>query len=450
MNYFKQINAPAVEAYFYRKGQWVDELNAVKESLSEDFSQKSSNFSNRAPSFSFADFAKTGQAMFCYGTVFGLFLGVLICIPSLFLIMGLIAGIHILIRSLFAFSLLVGELLFLRINGLFKLCPHCHERFVLPVYECPGCGAKHQLLLSGTRYGILFRKCTTRGCEKLIPVTRITGKKKLPSFCRKCGNPLEKIDYKPITLAFMGGPSVGKTMLFYSTVANLLQEIATNKHYTAEVSKDDENKLNRIKGLIAGGVFPNSTQNTSIDAFCIDFKKNGDLFPYRLYLYDPPGESFRSLNDLSVHRYYNHLKAIIWVLDPFTLDSIRAKFPTSLLDSVKVGALSPEMCLERWLVGLEKNFNGIFKDLVCAVAINKTDVPQFIARTGLVVGDGDEKCRFFLDNNGGSNFIRILDDKFSKVCFFAVSATDGSSNGQTYSSRGMDLLLEWVWNQILR
>jgi len=455
MNIFKQPDEPAVESYFYWKGRWLDELKATcRETWKLNQQEFQRSRSLIADAIEDARFSKIQwfKVIFRVMVAAAVFLGTFIWTPLLLLLAVTVAGCLCLAYVSIALLLMGGEYLFLKIHGLFKLCPHCHERVSLPVYECPQCHARHMNLVPSPRYGLFYRRCASSGCGAKIPVTRITGRKTLHAFCRKCNRPLEQVDYVPMTLAFMGGPSVGKTMIFHSLAAKVLPEVSSTMGLSTVVNNNEEkDKLNRMEAWIQNGEFPQATQNRAIDAFCVDLVRNTGGYPYRLYLYDPPGESFRSTNDLRVHTYYNHLKSVIWVFDPFTLERIRSEFDgeQKLLEGVKVGAMSPERCLELWLIGLKKEFSGVLKGLNCAVAINKTDVLALASLTGLKAGDDDAACREFLDRYGCAGFINTLERTFSHVRFFAVSAVGQSASGRAFQPIGLDGVMKWVLGQML-
>jgi len=456
MNLFASIDEPAHENYFYWKGRWVEDVKAVSREA-WDRNYESFKQSNRkvAEAFQSARYEKRPllwlKVMFFVAQSAAVFLGTFIWTPILVAVFCGMAVVLCLSYSALAFTLATSERLFTKINGLFNLCKHCHAKVDLPVYECPNCHARHMRLLPGPRYGVFYRRCSTPGCSARIPTLRLTGTKKLPSFCRSCGTALSNDDYVPITVAFLGGPSVGKTMLFNALATESLQT-AIQRHAWKMVVKDEEaEKISQMRDWVEHGITPRTTQDRAIEAFCVDADRGDAKFPLRVYLYDPPGESFRSTAKLSIHRYYNNLKGIVWVIDPFTLEAVRSRLSEyeADLDAAKIGALGPEECFERWLIGMEKDFAGVVKDSVCAVVINKTDVPCFAKTMGLQMGDGDEKCRKFLSEQDCDGFINTVDRTFSKVRYFAVSATGGAVEGEKFIPKGLDAATQWVFENLV-
>lgn len=456
MNPFSMIDEPAEEKYFFWKGRWISE---VKATCREVWSLNLTSFreSNMKVAVAWQSARISGKlawlkVVFFIAQSAAVFLGTFIWTPVLVALFCAIAGLVCIGYSIAAFALALGEHLFLRIHGLFNLCKHCHAKVDLPVYECPRCHARHMNLLPGPRYGILHRKCSTPGCGEKIPLLRINGKKNLPAFCRGCGAPLSSADFVPVTIAFLGGPSVGKTMLFNALATESLESAINGHSWKMVVTNEDEDKICQMKKWVEGGVLSSTTQDRAIEALCIDADRGEGHFPLRVYLYDPPGESFSNTSKLSIHKYYNHLKGVIWVVDPFTIEEVRRRLSGRELEfeSAKVGALPPEECLERWLIGMEKDFSGIIKDSVCAVLITKTDVPCFSEVSGLNMGDDDAACRKFLSDFDCDSLVNTLDRTFNKVRFFAVSATGGKREGEKFNPVGLEEATKWIFNNLVQ
>ena len=455
MKFPSMIDEPAEEKNFYWKGRWLHDVKGTcKEAWVRNLESFRENNVRVAESWQYARmagrFAWLKVAFFIAQSA-AVFLGTFIWTPLLVALFCSVAGIVCVTYSVTGFLFASSERLFLSIHGLFNLCKHCHAKVDLPIYECPKCHARHSRLLPSARYGIFFRKCSTPGCGAKIPVLRISGKKKLPAFCRECGSALSSGDFIPITIAFLGGPSVGKTMLFNTLAGEALETAIARHSWRMIVNEDEHGKIEQMKGWIEHGVTPRTTQDRAIEALCIDADRGAERFPLKVYMYDPPGESFATLSNLKTHRYYNNLKGVVWVLDPFTLDEVQRRLSgrESEFASAKVGALPPEECLERWLIGMEKDFSGVVKGSVCAVVITKTDVPCLSEVTGINMGDEDEACRNFLLNCQCDNLVNTIDRTFSKVRFFAVSATGGEPEGRAFAPVGIDTATTWIFDNLV-
>lgn len=455
MRSFLMEDEPAVESYFYFRGRWLEESRAVcaetwqlNSAALRRSNAKLADRCNDASDNKFYLFAVVLQA--AISAVY--FLGNFVWTPIVLAVFGLVAAGACALYTVMAISAWGVEQAFLRVHGLFRLCKHCHAKVGLPVYECPSCHARHQHLVPSARYGVLYRRCASPGCGCRIPLTRFNGRNSLPMFCRKCNSSMSAEDYVPLTLAFLGGPSVGKTMLFQSVVANVLQAVASRNGMNVVVGADETAKLRLLRQSVSRGDMPDSTQNRAIEAFCMDLTSPASRFPFRIYLYDPPGESFSSTRDLRVHRYYDHLRCAVWVIDPFSVESVRSRFSENgeLRQRVRAGAMSPQDCLDRWLIGLEKEFNGLLKNAACAVAINKTDVSELTNMFGIRMGDDDAQCRAFLEKCACEDLVNRLERSFARVRFFAVSATGGVGEGQAFSPVGLEQMICWILENSLQ
>ena len=259
-------------------------------------------------------------------------------------------------------------------------------------------------------------------------------------------------DFVPVTIAFLGGPSVGKTMLFNALATDSLESVIAGHSWKMMVKDEEKDKIKQMKNWVDCGITPRTTQDHAIDALCIDADRGEGRFPLRVYMYDPPGESFKNTANLRIHRYYDNLKGVVWVVDPFTLDDVRRRLcgREAEFESAKAGALPPEECLERWLIGMEKDFSGVVKDSVCAVVITKTDVPCLSETTGLRMGDDDAACRKFLSACECDSLVNTIDRTFTKVRFFAVSATGGEPEGHKFSPVGLEAATKWIFDNLVR
>ena len=62
--------------------------------------------------------------------------------------------------------------IYIMINKIKNACPNpdCQASFLIPTYECPGCGEKHTNLVP-SKYGILKRTCL---CGTKLPTTALS------------------------------------------------------------------------------------------------------------------------------------------------------------------------------------------------------------------------------------------------------------------------------------
>src|SRR5579862_7451001 len=131
--------------------------------------------------------------------------------------LALLASIHALVLAtgtVIAFSTAVvlrsADAVWRRIWQIGHPCPSCYERGRVPVYLCPKCGAHHSCL-TPSKYGVLRRFCE---CGANLPVLDALGRTALECQCANCSQPLANLQTTDLHVAFVGGPSSGKTSLF--------------------------------------------------------------------------------------------------------------------------------------------------------------------------------------------------------------------------------------------
>ncbi len=371
---------------------------------------------------------------------FGIFLLVLFLILAcIFLIVCLpYTALWLLMRGM--------SLLIYRIYGLFNLCRVCHQKIFLPAYVCPRCGVEHSRLVPSARFGLFFRRCE---CGHLLPVLRLLGRSKLRALCPNCKLPLDDSTFAPISIVLVGGPSVGKSQLVMDTVVALRDRLSSELGLALSIPADDLPKVNELVRDYKKGIVPSITPDTAIEAICLEMKGPRMMFPRRLYLYDPPGESFREVAKIVRHRYYEHMRGVIFVIDPSTIpDVMDAYADAGVTFSIsQVGAQSAEESLNRWLIGMEQEYRDIVSNAVCAAVISKADEPSLGRVAGLAAGDGDEQCRTFLARFGSGNLLSLLESNFRKVRCFAVGSVGSGGDGKAFSPVGLDEMLKWMLDE---
>ena len=402
-----------------------------------------------------------------------------------FLIGLLVLAIEIVIFSLlflfiqffyiiFGFIFGVIESIYLYWNKITVLCPKCNKKVDQPIYYCPQCNAEHTDLYPTLKYGILHRKCT---CGKKLPTFMFWGKKKLKAKCPYCSGSIEPLEYTPHTIAFIGGKSVGKTFLrnvmcvflnsyvnergkrnrrkgttFFEKIICAFHNWRANRHcWRTKIHPDDKTKVLTIENEIRIGKRPNETQlGVTASAIRINLKRGYHSIVERLYLYDAPGEAFTKEDYMKSYVYYESLQTLIFVIDPLSFPNILQQ-----LDNVRsiqhISTESPVSCFEKWLNSMERvhtdgNLDHL-QNVRCAVVITKIDMPELKNLCNLTVDSTSDECKAFIDANGLSRIISLVDNHFNHVKYFAVSCTGGKPDGTPFTPEGLGNLWEWILNK---
>ena len=138
-----------------------------------------------------------GRLLSCLSLIlFGTFFFVVISAA-----VSLVLGVAFLLVYVLIFIVWSIDRLYLLRKGIFVACPNCKNKYLLPIYICPGCGAKHTKLAPG-KYGVFNRMCN---CGQKMPSHFITKREKLDAECPKCGVALSGTGSKPICVPVIGG-----------------------------------------------------------------------------------------------------------------------------------------------------------------------------------------------------------------------------------------------------
>ena len=439
---------PARESFFYWKGDWwLNLIDTCKETWDAN-ALRAKSFERQRERW-WSESWGTFPAAFCLGGSISVWLGSIVFLPNIFVIFGSIFSLVFVTYNLLAYSLYGFETVYLKIHGVFTLCPTCGRHVALPVFICSSCKTEHHRLMPSSQYGIFSRICK---CKNKLPTAGFTGRSRLEARCPHpdCGVSLSAEAYRPMTIAFIGGPSVGKSMVHLAICCDA--ERVFQQHYWGySTNSDDEKIITKMKDHLKRGIKVDSTQNTGIvKALCIDLKKPECTFPRRLYFYDPPGELFSEADKMSDYNYYKYLRAAVVVVDPFSLPQISREFADELKnnaskENIKPSSVSPDESFAHWLVSMERDHGGLAKNALCAVLINKTDVPGFSKKAGLVTGASDGECRTFLENCQLDNFMRQLEENFRECRYFAISTTGGSPSGKPFQPKGIEQVMDWLF-----
>lgn len=449
---------PAKVSYFFGKG-YVDLGNTIKEAwaLNFDSARRQLALAGEKGYLSFGGGMNliAAVSIFVFGSI----------------ITALTSAVHIGILFLFfacvyiCFGILwLIDRIYIMANKIKSACHYsdCQAAFLIPVYKCRKCGAKHTQLVP-SKYGIFRRVCL---CGEKLPTTFLNGRGRLEAYCPKCDRPLSG-DTASRQYAFpvIGGPSVGKTCYINMAIEQIKNDAApANKWEVKFMDKNEERDHDLAMKSLKRGVRLMKTELDSLTAYQLMLTLPGDKIGRRIYVYDISGEMFSSSSDVQHNLAYSYANGFIFLIDPLTL----AQFAMEVEDKININAYGAsakdfEDILNIMLINLEKMFNLKDKDIVkrnLAVVINKADIPTLEEKIGetaaqqyLVNNPNECKsytdardivCRGFLEDYGAGNFVRIAESKFRKVHYFTCSALGHNHEGQPYEGKNVIDPLLWL------
>ncbi|MEN8217140.1 MAG: hypothetical protein ABFS56_12385 [Pseudomonadota bacterium] len=444
---------PAIKSYFFGKG-YRDLGAVIKESWERNLDSTKDFFSRTKKDgeewqkvLSFIFWGGAGVSVIVFGTLFFVAVSLLhiLLLSSFFLLIYIIFTI-----------VWVTERSYLFFHGFFSVCPHCHEKTVLPEYLCDKCGKIHKKLVPNT-YGILFHQCQ---CGQKLPATFFVNRGRLQARCshENCHQLLhrEHVESKKIFVPILGGPSVGKTAFMFAVVRQLVEKKAAEMGFEAAfVDSNTESEYKSIVNQLRKGNVPTKTVASIPKAFNLALKKDGKT-KWFLYIYDPAGEAFENTENLTGHQYYEYLSGMIMIVDPFSIPAVRRDYENELSrtwSNVNPSQLNIDDALNNVLLTLEQSFGlsktGKIKKPL-AVVISKVDAFGLDKLLGEVDKKSDLIRQQLIDWDEGG-LIQQIETRFKDVQYFSSSALGRipDSTSKDFVSSHVFEPMSWLLNPVI-
>jgi hypothetical protein len=361
---------------------------------------------------------------------------------------GILIGVTVAISAAASWALIwllrTADAIRRRVRRASYECPTDHERFALPVYICPACGAEHKRLVPG-RWGILKRECK---CGKTaLPTTVIRGRQRIPQRCPSGHSMSGFLGYtENLPIAIVGGPSAGKSTF----LAGALIELEDGeKGVHLQPLDESREAYSRLTDAMKAGVPPEKTVDEQRPALVAEVQGSGRS--RALYAYDLAGEVYSAEDKVRGLRFLARSAGIVMLVDPFSLKNVaddRAQELASQRSRVLPSSEDPMRVYER-LLGTLKEAGANTESLPIAIVIAKCDafgLDQEIKAQleGATPGQAE---RAWLEANGAGNLVRSIELDFKQIGWFAVSALGrmpDPSNRRPFVPRGALAPLLWI------
>lgn len=201
-------------------------------------------------------------------------------------------------------------------------------------------------------------------------------------------------------------------------------------------------------------------------AFTMDFNFAGKKRQrFRLHLFDPAGEVFDPLQGddryssaIEKYKYYDFMKGVIVIIDPFSIPAVKKKYKNMGFASAQN---DPTTDIEKFIRGLYAHDldRTEYHYAYCAVVITKSDAFDL---DSIIGHSATEK---YMLKHGETNYTdamnevcsaklrewemgRLLDDllelNLKEICCFSVSSLGHIPNGQPFEPRRVDLPIRWL------
>jgi hypothetical protein len=381
------------------------------------------------------------------GGYVGLGVGAVVCF-ALMLPVLLVAGLAIAGAWLLIWVLRGAESVRRRVRRASYECPVDHERFPLPVYVCPGCGAEHHQLVPG-RWGIRRRECE---CGKIgLPTMVLNGRQRVPQRCPN-GHPLDGlIGFTEILrIALIAGPRAGKTT-FLAGALTELNQLSVSGALALSVLEGSRSDYDGALEDLTHGRLPQKTQLGTSPALVAEIQGGGRS--RILSLYDVAGESFIGDDSVRKLRFLELPSGFVLLVDPLSLDRFATDHQDEIAaaeDRLRPSPVAPTRVLETTLGALSE-VGADAESIPVAVVVGKADALNVaIEIDALAAGSDGRAVPEWLETQGAGNFVRIVESSFKTVGWFHASAlgrVPDPSNQQPFAPRGTSAPLLWLLEQ---
>ena len=349
------------------------------------------------------------------------------------------------------------DIVYLAVGQIRSICPNCKERFIVPFFVCPRCGIVHKHLTPGP-YGIFYHTCK---CGMRLPSTFMNGRSALESHCPFCNTKLASSDTIPFILQMAGGTSVGKTVYIAALYHWFAQSLKNRSEIRWEIPKDFIPYFQELERYYEGAVSENSVcENSQLYPMIISTENKKK---YMLSVFDIAGEMFdESISENVIQqKHFRYCNGFLLILDPFCRGS-----SLEASDMEEKGFYS-EMTFEEvvnafinYLLEITRTSVGTKIRTPLSVIIAKCDVEEISARlsedavTKLMSAEGNKKmnrdeardqiCREFICDIGFFNEVEILEQNFSSIHYFPVSAMGHKQDGTEFKPYGVVKPVKWI------
>lgn len=365
------------------------------------------------------------------------------------------------IYILFSVTWIIDRI-YLQVHSIKSNCAHCHERAVIPQFECPECHNLHTKLVPGP-YGIWHRRCT---CGQRLPTTFLLGRSKLNAYCPHCGNALAASDVQQFSISLVGGSTSGKTYLLTAYFHELFKALDNNRNLYYEVPQTHVDMFDNLEDWFGGTKIEGTHRNRS--SYMYSVLMNSDALQVRkqFSIYDIAGESFedQTMTDMNTVYHFRDSNGLIIVIDPLTNTYVRDRAQEFGADVSEYARMDATLVIQNFVSYLKTVVTNVGAgkkdDRPVAVVITKTDLPTIdealsyehmeeMYRVNAADYENfsairDAICEDFLSSNGFDDTLAAIKVNFSNVHFFPVSAIGHESNGRKFTPRHVMEPFNWI------
>ncbi len=322
-------------------------------------------------------------------------------------------------------------------------CPSCYHVSDIPSFACPSCQALHHDLRPGP-LGVVARRCA---CGQLLPTTVTRAVRELQAHCANCGQPLSRgtADMKEIRISVIGSVASGKSRFLWMAIESLGIEARANGALVEPVGEEAERWQTMVNEVIRPQKQTLRTQPGSAVTGAVFQVRRPKGPPFRLQLFDAPGEAFQNVQDNAELSFLDRTDGMVLVVDPFTIPRLRdelAQRCPELVSEACPAELGPEESYDLTEQRL-LTYRVDLGQINLAIVVVKMDL---FVRSGLAPERWDWEARdelrsWLVETADLYHLVHRAEPHFKSVEYFATSSFDLPTAGDP---RRTSLALEWL------
>jgi signal recognition particle receptor subunit beta len=339
-------------------------------------------------------------------------------------------------------------------------CPYddCVHGRRMPVHVCD-CGTEYDDL-QPSFFGIFHHVCSHPDGKRSLPTMDFWGRNKLPRLCGGCRRPLVHSSLGQLRewpIFVMGGPNVGKTVFLAQAILRMTELVGAQRGAVVRLdsAQQESDHAEQLRKLGSGQLLAKTAETTT--AYGLEVRIQHGLRAL-IYLFDKPGEYFERMRDFGKMQGIRGLQGIVLLVDPFSLPGLAA-------DAEKMGGQvqASQSLFHNIASNLVRAIEQILPgnqsqqcDVPLAVVLSKADAFPVATHPFLsgLIGNGKDStpdlnrlCREALVKLGAEDSIRLLEQKFSNLHYFACSAlgrVPDLRNTSPFRPSGVEQPLLWL------
>ncbi|MBI3248803.1 MAG: hypothetical protein HYZ50_20060 [Deltaproteobacteria bacterium] len=266
--------------------------------------------------------------------------------------------------------------------------------------------------------------CPNGACSHVGPGLTTAGAGDFP-VCAICRTPLpasQQHSLPPFPVAVLGGTGTGKTVWLLQSLAALCNETKHQEGPEARFALAEQyEKFSRSHGGLKMGRWPMTTSTNVPIALCVNVTTSGSKS--QLYVYDLAGVECREAARLRRHLYLQHVRGVVFMIDPFALPQVREKYAAQLKHTrtnVRPSSTPAEDILSALLQTLHEVGGQDTRQLAVAAILSKTEAFDLGRQIDAAGASNTEQhaCRQSLIAWGGGHTVRALEHHFASVAYF--------------------------------